>query len=611
MRGLVLLFFFGQLVCGQELDIIHLLRSYKLESATESLPQYSDTTADQLQWQIEFLKTHKALEPAAIDSGETTSSPDVIARFYAFINQGDFKLARHNNLNIEALDSYKSALGLAKKVNNKVLICEALKKILSFHRLHYLYDNVTYLNYLDDYDKWAYDDLERAHYHYFNLILNFKNYYVEKWNQTSYNWLIDYFETNDQPFLKAIAYNVFASYFEETGEMEKVWYFIHKAEDGFSKIPFAYKKIRENQLYVFAGRIAAKENDVKKLEAYLSKFDSEIPSQANYQFRSLYYFYSSVLDTLKGNYRSAYKNYYDYEVAQDSLRRFRYNNLLNELETKYQTSEKEKQFLEQKQKTQINRNLLMVAGIVFFLGTGLAILFQKNTTKKRRIAEQEVELRQQRVENLLKEQELMSIDAMISGQEKERQKVANELHDDLGSLMATIKLHFDNAQVSKKDPALQNAQNLLEEAYQKIRGMAHSKNSGVMSDQGLLPAVKNMATVISESNTLKVSVEEFGLGDRLENSLELTIFRIIQELVANIIKHAEATKASIQFTQHEDTLNIIVEDNGKGFDISKVEKTNNGMGLTNIEKRVEHLEGGFTVDSVLGKGTSILIDIPV
>ena len=198
------------------------------------------------------------------------------------------------------------------------------------------------------------------------------------------------------------------------------------------------------------------------------------------------------------------------------------------------------------------------------------------------MAEQEALLKQQRVDNLLKEQELVSIDAMIAGQEKERQKVAGELHDDLGSLMATIKLHFDNSKISKKDPSLKSAQHLLEEAYQKIRGIAHNKNSGVMSDQGLLTAIQKMAHTISKSKSIDVIVEDFGLGERLENSLELSIFRMVQELVANAIKHAEASRISIQLTQHEDKLNIIVEDNGNGFEPGQKDKPlNNGMGLTN------------------------------
>ncbi|WP_210423719.1 sensor histidine kinase [Croceivirga thetidis] len=298
------------------------------------------------------------------------------------------------------------------------------------------------------------------------------------------------------------------------------------------------------------------------------------------------------------------KSEYKWDAKKNSLE----SSLLS-IENETEKLKNDKLRLDNRRKT--NQNYLIIAISLLVIGSITAVFLQKNTTKKRQLAEQEAVLKQQRVENLLKDQELVSIDAMIAGQEKERQKVAGELHDDLGSLMATIKLHFDNAKISRKDPALKNAQKLLDEAYQKIRGMAHSKNSGVMSDQGLLAAIQKMAKTITETNALEVSVEDFGLGERLENSLELSIFRMVQELVANAIKHAEATKVTIQLTQYEDNLNIIVEDNGKGFDRSKLNLAKSGMGLTNIEKRVEHLEGSFTVDSVMGKGTSILIDIPV
>ncbi|MDC6362547.1 MULTISPECIES: sensor histidine kinase [Flavobacteriaceae] len=311
------------------------------------------------------------------------------------------------------------------------------------------------------------------------------------------------------------------------------------------------------------------------------------------------------------DFKNAYTYLHKYDSIKDIINLAQQNATISDIQEKYDNEKLRADNLEIEKRRLANRNWLIAASLALFLGAGIAILLQKNTIKKRQLAEQEALLKQQRVENLFKEQELVSIDAMISGQEKERQKVAGELHDDLGSLMATIKLHFDKAGTGAKDPALQNAQKLLEEAYQKIRRMAHSKNSGVMSDQGLLPAIKKMAKSISESNTLQVSVEDFGMGDRLENSLELSIFRMVQELVANAIKHAEASKVNIQLTQHEDNLNIIVEDNGKGFNRSQVIKEKSGMGLTNIEKRVEHLEGNFTVDSVLGKGTSILIDIPV
>jgi signal transduction histidine kinase len=324
----------------------------------------------------------------------------------------------------------------------------------------------------------------------------------------------------------------------------------------------------------------------------------------------LHYYYSGAFAMME-NYKLAYKNirisdslkvYIDYEKNANEI---------SSLNIKYRTAEKEKKILEAQQKARTNKNWLIAAVLALFFSSGIAILLQKNTSKKRQLIEKEALLKQQRLENLLKEQELMSIDAMITGQEKERTKVANELHDDLGSLMATVKLHFDNVKVDQKDPAMKNAQDLLDRAYQKIRGMAHAKNSGVMSNQGLVPAVKSMADTISRTNLLEIAVDDYGMGDRMENSLELTIFRIIQELITNIIKHSKASSATIQFTQHENNLNIIVEDNGLGFDSSAIKRTSSGMGLGTIEKRIEYLEGSFTIDSVLGKGTSILIDIPV
>jgi len=247
---------------------------------------------------------------------------------------------------------------------------------------------------------------------------------------------------------------------------------------------------------------------------------------------------------------------------------------------------------------------------VLFLGITF-ILIQKNTKRKQKLAEQETLLETQKLTTVLKEQELTSIDAMIEGQEKERQRIANDLHDDLGGLMANVKLHF-NALQDKNSPELFAKTNILiDEAYQKVRTVAHAKNSGVIAKQGLLKAVQNMAEKISNSNKIEIDVIDHGLENRLENSLELTIFRIIQELITNVIKHANASQATIHLTNHEDTLNIMVEDNGKGFNQKKRIKVTNGMGISSIDKRVEHLNGTMTIESEINQGTTIIIDIPL
>jgi signal transduction histidine kinase len=254
--------------------------------------------------------------------------------------------------------------------------------------------------------------------------------------------------------------------------------------------------------------------------------------------------------------------------------------------------------------------------VIEALAFSLLIGYKANETEKEKIRAQENQkLEAQKVVTLLKEQELATIDAMIAGQEKERQQLARDLHDSVGATLAAARLQFEHLQKHKgslknEDDIFKKIGQLLEEAYTEVRSMAHIKNSGVIAKFGLLPAIEKLARNISVSK-LNIEVQDFGLNKRISNTLEITIFRIIQELVTNIIKHANATQASISLTQHSSTLNIIIEDNGIGFSPKQVTSKKDGMGLSSIERRVEHLEGVIEIDSNPNKGTTILIDIPL
>lgn len=512
-----------------------------------------------------------------------------------------------------AFSSLKKSLSISKDLKIQILSRICYRELLTLQS--YYVSNIgdeSFNYFLKEFKETIKDSSDLNEYRFYEFKLNLK---FKKYSLTNENYYIsalkDINEVQDS-LLRANIYLTAASYnFHTRKHADSAFYYLQMAEF-YLKNPID-ERIAERKIAVRVNR-----------SSYLNK--TNMPVQALEILRSIginrkgylfnlanLYVKNNIWDAHKliGNQDSILVSKSNYLEARLMFNLFSNQSLIADLETKYQTAEKEKQILVEKQRAVTNRNWLIAACLAILFGSGIAILLQQNTSKKRKLAEQEALLEQQKVATLLKEQELTSIDAMIAGQEKERAKVANELHDDLGSLMATVKLHFDNVKVDQKDPALMNAQKLLDEAYQKIRGMAHAKNSGVMASQGLLPAVKKMAKTINKTNALEVTVEDFGLGERMENSLELTIFRMLQELVANIIKHAEATTASIQFTQHEERLNIIVEDNGKGFDMSEVQRTSSGMGLGTIEKRIEHLEGTFTVDSVLGKGTSILIDIPV
>ena len=257
----------------------------------------------------------------------------------------------------------------------------------------------------------------------------------------------------------------------------------------------------------------------------------------------------------------------------------------------------------------------MVLGGSLALGSIIAFFVYNSAKRKQRIAEQEKKLEIQKTTQILKEKEVETINAMVEGQEKERLRLAGELHDNLGSTLATVKMQVENLERNLEkvdDPKglLSKTNTLINEAYQKVRRISHERNSGVMAKEGLLPAVKKLAKQISSSGSLQIEVQDFGLENRLSNHLEITIFRMVQELTTNIVKHANATEASISLTQHDNELNIMVEDNGQGFKVGKLEQKD-GMSLGSIERRVEHLEGSMEVDSAIGKGTNIIIDIPL
>lgn len=290
---------------------------------------------------------------------------------------------------------------------------------------------------------------------------------------------------------------------------------------------------------------------------------------------------------------------------------FRNNTLeINRLNVELQTQQKE---LDNSRLRQ-NKIWLIVASSILGLLLLLSYLALQNIRSKKHIVEKEKEIQTQKVEKLIREQELSGIDAMIEGQEKERQRLANDLHDHLGSLLATVKYHIQNLRISRKqggvseEMLLDKADDLLEQAYQKVRGIAHERNAGVPAQEGLLPAVKNFASKVSYNNRLKIDVIDHGMDKRLENSLELTLFRIIQELITNIIKHSGGKEASIQLTHHETSINVLVEDDGTGFEASAVPA---GMGLYAIRKRIDSLAGKLIIDSAPGKGTTVIIDIPL
>ena len=333
--------------------------------------------------------------------------------------------------------------------------------------------------------------------------------------------------------------------------------------------------------------------------------------------KSIIYNVLSLNNLQLGDFKNAFYNLTKSNEFKDKEAFEKQEIKISELQIQYKTQQKELENLSLKNKNQ-RKTVLVYSFLGLFLLTFLiGYLAYKNLSKRKKITEQEKQLEIQKLETSLKEQELHEIDIMLESQEKERQQIANDLHDNLGSMLATLKLNFENLKRQdinsneKESQLYSKTDSLIEEAYQKVRNISHLKNLGVIASEGLLVAVKKMAEKMSVLERLQFNVIPYGLNDRLENSLEVMLFRIIQELCTNIIKHADATEVNIYLTQHDThEINIIIEDNGKGFDF-KNSDSRTGIGLKNIEKKVEQMNGTFTIDSINANGTTIIIDLPI
>lgn len=527
---------------------------------------------------------------------------------------GDFHLFKPISNDSLSIDFYKKALDFSLKIKDTVLIAESFKKIiqqLSQNRSA----NELALNYVQKYESYLYDLNEKATYLYYKNITLASIDNKEKINGLKNGLKIANKTEND--YLKA-KYNqmigVFFSYFKK--EKDSALVYMQRARVLLESKPYQIFKNELFGIYGNIGQYIEKQGDYKLAKTYYLKANEIKVPKYRYLVKVKL---NEVLaeNALKRNLKdSAYYYLKQSNIYKDTLNEYNKAKSLIDLDKKYQTAEKEKQILVAEQNNKQIRNFLIASLLFIILGGTIGFLILKNSRRKRKLAEQETELETQKNLNLLKEQEITIINAMVDGQEKERKQIAEDLHDNLGSVLATLKMHFENLQINKdkkkinQDELFDKTESLIDEAYLKVRSIAHAKNAGVIANQGLLIAVQMMAEKISSADKIKIEVIDYSLNKRLDNSLEISVFRTIQELITNVIKHAEANNITINISLFDNNLNIIIEDDGKGFDALKIDTTK-GMGITSIKTRINHLRGTFEIDSTLEKGTSIIINIPV
>ena len=331
--------------------------------------------------------------------------------------------------------------------------------------------------------------------------------------------------------------------------------------------------------------------------------------------RWLCMYYFGMADTYEsmGNYKLA--NYYNglNIKMHDALVSKENFVAAADIQNSYERAKKDNEILKlaaaNNKKAMLNKILFGATIGLLFIGF-LGYLIFKNRHK---ISKQQEELQLQKIKELEKDKQLISIDAMLKGQEEERSRIAKDLHDGLGGLLSGTKLSFMNI----KENLVLNAENtmqfdrslsMLDNTIRDLRKVAHNLMPEALVKFGLNEALRDFCDSIQTSFSVKILYQYFGEKRKLDNTAEVFIYRIIQELVNNAVKHANATQIFVQLAITENKTGITVEDNGKGFDKNSLLRAK-GAGMANINYRVQYLNGCSDIVSSPGNGTSVNIEL--
>jgi signal transduction histidine kinase len=322
------------------------------------------------------------------------------------------------------------------------------------------------------------------------------------------------------------------------------------------------------------------------------------------------------------NYPAAFAVMKTYNLFNDSLNDASKSTTIQQMLLKYRDIERETELQEMARDQKITslksriQNVLSygtLVGVVIMLIVSYIIIrsYQERLNSNQIITKQTEELTLRKINELESNLKIETMSSMLQGQEVERERIARDLHDSLGGLLSTVKLHFDAIQAKNPDITQQKEYNkaysLLDEACAEVRTISNNMQPGALLKMGIVPAINDLVNRIESEETPRIEFIHYGSLHDLPTGLILHIYRIVQELLYNCIKHARAKEILIQLIRNEEDLEIMVEDDGAGYDPGEAKK---GMGTENVSARVNFLKGEISVYSVIGTGTTTTITIP-
>lgn len=314
----------------------------------------------------------------------------------------------------------------------------------------------------------------------------------------------------------------------------------------------------------------------------------------------------------KGNHQLAFDYYQRAVAAANKTKNIQATRNMQLLQMQYETEKKEQQISLLNHENTIqklniqgrNKTIIIISGLFIITVVVMLLLYNRYRYKQRMLL-QEKELNQREV--LTK--------AVIEAEEKERKRIASDLHDGVGQLFSAVKMNlsglFDRIKMEKENDRFlaEKTLALVDESCKEVRMISHQMMPNMLLRSGIASDVRNFIEKIDSEN-LKVNLEANGFKNRIESNAETVLYRVIQESVNNVIKHSKATRLDILLNRDETGISVLIADNGVGFDASKQEQFE-GIGLKNIKARIEYLKGTVRFDSSSGNGSKVNIWVPL
>jgi signal transduction histidine kinase len=345
--------------------------------------------------------------------------------------------------------------------------------------------------------------------------------------------------------------------------------------------------------------------DYDKAIEYLS-LSNQMAEHLKYpELQSNNYSELSAVAQKQGDFQKAFQYFMKRSALRDSLYALEKTRQIEELNTKYETAQREQQIQNQQNKIRLQNFLFIgIAGLILL--AGLLIYSQYKRYRLRKETQLQAEI--------MRQQEI-AVKAVMEAEENERERIAKDLHDGVGQMMSAAKMNlsafeseiqFSNAEHKE---SFEKIISLVDESCKEVRTVSHIMMPNALLKSSLGAAIREFVDKLN-NKTLKVHVYTEGLDERLDSNVETVLYRVIQECVNNTIKHAGATTLDISLIKDKDGISGTVEDNGKGFDTTDKEKFE-GIGLKNITTRIEYLKGTVDFDSAPGRGTVVALHVPL